>query len=538
MANIPVDYWYLDMDNFSGEKILLQSYHSIADDINKSYNNGVSYCFAGGHGTGKQLSLETELPTPLGFIKLKDLKCGDRLFDENGNICKVTMLHKIQISPESYEVIFDDNSKVKACADHLWLTYTRKDRRDKLLPKIKTTKEIFKTLKAGGVQKISNHSIPCAKPLNYSKQKLPIDPYVLGCWLGDGTKQDGSIESADKEILDNIRKTGFTINLCKSTVSKNSLSCRYRIGSLVKRDGGYGTIGELAKQLKRLKLIKNKHIPDIYMHSSYEQRLALLQGLLDTDGTCSKQGRIEITSSIPKLAKDIHQLILSFGIKVTLRRRKSFLYGKRCKDRYRMAFTTQLPVFKFKKKKNRIRLNKTQLSRTTHRFIIDVRKTESEPMRCITVDSPSNLFLITRSLIPTHNTYISTNILKRAVEKGYSALYTNLTDIVTILTSYNHEEKRDTRQALLTVDFLVIDEFDPRFMGSDNASDLYGRILEPALRHRIQNKLPIFFCSNSPNVTASFHGSLKSSISSLMNMVKPVMVLGQDYRDKIKKGTK
>lgn len=129
---------------------------------------------------------------------------------------------------------------------------------------------------------------------------------------------------------------------------------------------------------------------------------------------------------------------------------------------------------------------------------------------------------------------VSTNILKRAVEKGYSALYTNLTDIVTILTSYNYEEKRDTRQALLTVDFLVIDEFDPRFMGSDNASDLYGRILEPTLRHRIQNKLPIFFCSNSPNVTASFHGSLKSSISSLMNMVKPVMVLGQDYRKGIK----
>src|SRR6185312_1964680 len=73
---------------------------------------------------GRQLCLETELPTPDGFVKLKDLKEGDKLFDENGNICNITKLHPINYSPESYRIFFDDGTTVDACADHLWLTYT------------------------------------------------------------------------------------------------------------------------------------------------------------------------------------------------------------------------------------------------------------------------------------------------------------------------------------------------------------------------------------------------------------------------------
>lgn len=121
-------------------------------------------------------------------------------------------------------------------------------------------------------------------------------------------------------------------------------------------------------------------------------------------------------------------------------------------------------------------------------------------------------------------------ILKKAVEKGYSGLYVTLTDIVTLMASHNVDGKYVARQQLLTVDFLVIDEFDPRYMGTENASDLYGRILEPTLRTRIQNTLPVFLCTNSPNVLSSFSGALKQSISSLMGLVPMVPVLGSDYR--------
>jgi DNA replication protein DnaC len=122
------------------------------------------------------------------------------------------------------------------------------------------------------------------------------------------------------------------------------------------------------------------------------------------------------------------------------------------------------------------------------------------------------------------------NIIKKSVERGYSGLYTKLTDIVNVLASSKSEDKHIARMALLNTDFVVIDEFDPRFMGSENASDLYGRILEPTLRTRIENNLPLFLCTNSPNVLGSFTGSLKQSISSLMNLVRTVPVLGNDYR--------
>lgn len=133
-------------------------------------------------------------------------------------------------------------------------------------------------------------------------------------------------------------------------------------------------------------------------------------------------------------------------------------------------------------------------------------------------------------------TMSSACILKRAVEAGFSGLYVNLTDIVNVMTSSNSEDKYSTTQVLRTVDFLVIDEFDPRFMGSEQAADLYGRILEPTLRARIQNKLPLILCTNSPNPVSGFSGSLKQSISSLMGMVKLVPVLGDDFRKKIKNG--
>lgn len=127
-------------------------------------------------------------------------------------------------------------------------------------------------------------------------------------------------------------------------------------------------------------------------------------------------------------------------------------------------------------------------------------------------------------------TMCAVNILKRALEAGYSALYVTLSDIVNVMTSSLSEKKYIANENLRTVDFLVIDEFDPRFMGSENAADLYGRILEPTLRARVQNKLPLIMCTNSTNVLGSFSGALKDSISSLMNLVKVVVVVGDDFR--------
>lgn len=379
----------------------------------------------GRRGVGKMLDLETELPTPIGFIKLKNLKEGDQLFDEKGNICNITKLHPIDYSPISYKIYFDDGTTINACEDHLWLTWDKKARKNKNAhPAIRTTQEIFKTLKVTKKNE-TNHSIPTTLPVNYPKQDLLIDPYVLGCWLGDGSASRGYIECADEEIINEIEKSGYTTFIQKKSINHISKSSLYRIGKLLKTK--YSKIGLLTQQLQKLNLIENKHIPDIYLQSSYEQRLSLLQGLLDTDGSCSKiNNRIEYTSVLPNLAKQTLQLICSLGIKARLHKNKSFLNGKQYKDRYRITFITKLPVFRLQRKLINIKKSKSQDRRNTHRYIVDVKKITPIPMRCITVDSDSHLFLVTKSFIPTHNTEIA---LQAAKECNYKVNYVNLSVI-------------------------------------------------------------------------------------------------------------
>lgn len=372
---------------------------------------------------GRLLNLETELPTPTGFIKLKDLKEGDKLFDDKGNICNVTKLYPICESPESYRITFDDGTTIDACAEHLWLTHTKKDRnvkgklnykmkrrvlrryqgkehkifleRNDLIPNptIKTTKEILETLMCG---KEYNHSIPVIPYAKYSEKKLLIHPYILGLWLGDGASIGGLITSADPEIFD-----GYDHHLIQSSVNVFNPQAFSKDG--YSKSNNYRIQG-LTTKLKSLNLINNKHIPDIYLQSSYEQRLALLQGLMDTDGCCYKDGRCEFVQIVDreKLIFQVRELISSLGIKCRISRKKSIRYDKQYKDKYQLIFSTNKPVFRLKRKLANI--NNKDTTKKSHRFIRSVDPIDPVRMRCITVDSPSHLYLITRSYIPTHNT--------------------------------------------------------------------------------------------------------------------------------------
>jgi DNA replication protein DnaC len=126
--------------------------------------------------------------------------------------------------------------------------------------------------------------------------------------------------------------------------------------------------------------------------------------------------------------------------------------------------------------------------------------------------------------------------LKKAVQRGYTAMYSTLSDVVNVLTQAPSDEKFIARRELTMVDFLAVDELDPRFMATENAADLYARTLESIFRTRAQNKLPIFLCTNSPNVVESFSGSLKQSLDSLMKgHMQMFIVLGEDFRKKANK---
>src|SRR5690606_15082042 len=211
---------------------------------------------------GRQLCLETELPTPNGFIKLKDLKKGDQLFDENGNICNVTKLHPINESPESYRVTFDDGTQIDACAEHLWGTHTKYERKNCKPLGIRNTKEILDTIKCAGE---SNHSIPLCGPIQYSKKDFDLDPYLLGLWLGDGDRY-GRIETADIEVL-----SDFDHRLIESSVNHKSnfgisKSNSYRVIGLTTALTKLGLVYNPGKKLKKEgKGFYNKRIPRQYL---------------------------------------------------------------------------------------------------------------------------------------------------------------------------------------------------------------------------------------------------------------------------------
>lgn len=125
---------------------------------------------------------------------------------------------------------------------------------------------------------------------------------------------------------------------------------------------------------------------------------------------------------------------------------------------------------------------------------------------------------------------VCANVLKKATQKNFTALYTTLGDIVSALTLPSSQEKFAARKELIEVDFLVVDEIDYRFIASDNAADLFGRTFESILRTRLSNKLPNLLVSNSPNPTEMFQGALKQSLESLMSKIPLIPLVGKDFR--------
>lgn len=339
---------------------------------------------------GKAQDIDTPIPTPKGWQTLGDICPGDFVFDENGKPIKVLEVSPIYKNRKCYEVVFSDDSKIVSDGEHLWTTSTHSSRRNlarnpSILwqPKTRTTLEIKETVNAYCGSKVRpNHGIPCVSgPLQFEEKHLPIDPYVLGVWLGDGSTSGGQITSSDKEMKEELNRAGYYCNFSEY----NPLTLNTR---------------GLFKDLKELGVINNKHVPSDYLIASPEQRLALLQGLMDTDGTISKRGDCCFDNTNLNLANAVADLAISFGIKINRSDRFGKINGIPFKLCYRVWFTTDVPVFKLPRQFARMR---KVSSKAKMRYIVAVEAVKSVPVKCITVDNSSHLFLIGKSCIPTHN---------------------------------------------------------------------------------------------------------------------------------------
>jgi hypothetical protein len=343
---------------------------------------------------GKALALDTPVPTPDGWTTMGELIPGDWVFDLHGHPTPVIAASETLIGRPCRIVSFSDGAKIVTDIDHQWQVWTHHDRR-RGVPRIATTGEVQRTLKYSPTE--YNHHVAQALPVHYPFRELPIDPYVLGVWLGDETSKTAEITSADRPILRELVPAGEAVHAGSGPLS-------YRVGGAGHtrdpKTGRYAANDSLQSRLAELGLLGNKHIPREYLQSSVEQRRALLEGIMDTDGYVDIYSRCDVTTVSRRLAEDYGELIASLGYKPVVAEKVAKLYNKVCGPRYEVQFTPHERVFRLPRK-----LARQALLQRFHmgRAITAVTPCESVPVRCIEVGSPDGVFLISRSFVPTHN---------------------------------------------------------------------------------------------------------------------------------------
>jgi phage terminase large subunit-like protein len=358
---------------------------------------------------GKGLALDTPIPTPSGWRSMGSLRPGDVLFDEAGAPCQVEFVSPVHVGLKCWRLSFSDGSAIVADEQHSWHTTHRfrpwATRRvngsgngGRRFTEIVTTPEIAGSVMIrrsdGGAE--FNHSIWVSGALRTNDTQLPLDPYLLGCWLTCG----------DLDIEHFRRAVGDGLN-CNPVVRRDRTA--WHLGFTA---GSGGTkAGKFHAILRRLGLLGNKHIPDAYLWSGTEQRRALLQGLMDTDGTITPTGTsgatsCDFTGTNLNLCRGVLTLVRSMGIKATLTRRDAKIYGRLIGDAFRVQFTAWKDdaVFRLERKAQRLLPRPARATRSATLKIVSCEPVESVPTVCISVSSPSRLFLAGHGMTATHNT--------------------------------------------------------------------------------------------------------------------------------------
>jgi deoxycytidine triphosphate deaminase len=348
---------------------------------------------------GKALALDTPVPTPNGWRTMGELEPGDTVFDEAGAPTTILDVTPPMIGRPCREVTFSDGTRVVADASHQWVTIDKNGRRyGRARAEIRTTDEIARTIRVNGE---FNHQVPLAGPVQYpTRLDLPIEPYTFGAWLGDGTTTAAAITSYDDEVLEQISGEGYPVRALPYARRLFSIGATGRTRDT--RTGQYARNGTLSSRLRDLGLREGKYVPRPYLEAGVGQRLALLQGLMDTDGFVDDiAGRCEFTSTKEGLADAVVELAGSLGFRPIKSEGRATLKGVDKGLKYRVKFTPDRPVFRLGRKLARQKSADARFHR--FRSIDVVRDVASVPVRCIQVASPRGMFLVSRSFIPTHN---------------------------------------------------------------------------------------------------------------------------------------
>lgn len=331
----------------------------------------------------KGLPLDTVIPTKNGWTTIRDIKEGDEIFDKDGNVTRILHKSDIHYNP-CYKITFDNGESIVADHEHRWLiSFRRPDKSYKDV--VMTTEEIAEWLIKKPRTSYTIPKILNAKPLNLPDIELPIDPYVLGCWLGDGSKSCGILTNINPKVWEEIQDRGYSIG--DNLSDENHAEMR--------------TIYSIRGKLNNLGLLNNKFIPDLYMRASYQQRLDLLRGLMDTDGYYHESRKRFVMGTTQEWqAKDLVKLVSTLGIKATI-----FEVDKRCNGKvfkgWDVCFSTNgLNPFLVRNQDVQF----PSVDKNSFRNIVSVERVDTVATQCLEVDSPSHTFLFGESMIVTHNT--------------------------------------------------------------------------------------------------------------------------------------
>ncbi len=380
--------------------------------------------YGGAARGGKMSPVDTQVVTPFGLRKLGDLKVGDKISTPDGSAATIIQIHE-HGEKDVYKVTFVDGRILEVGLEHLWkIKKTRTNRRKSNKNGeggwfIADTEWMINYINKNGNY---NLAVPLTEPVIFTKsykvKMRKIDPYLLGVLIGDGCITDPcgliSISGKDCEIFDEIEKLGYSLKRYEKQAK--ILQCT-----------------ELKTELNRLKLLGkysyNKFIPECYKYSSVEDRISLIQGLMDTDGYVDDRGHLSYTTTSERLAKDVQWVIRSLGGRASITEKIPTYTYEEIKKEGRKAYTVWIQI---KDKDRLVRLTRKKERCKDKKYIggfqepsLTIEKIEysrKAVCRCITISHTDGLYLA-EDFVVTHN---SVSLLAAALQyvdvPGYHAL--------------------------------------------------------------------------------------------------------------------
>ena len=334
----------------------------------------------------KGLPIDTPILTTRGFKLLENITKDDIIFDKDGNPTEILNISELHNNP-CYKITFDNGESIVADHEHRWLVSFSRGK-GKFKDVVLTTEELQEALIIYHEKNENTYHLPKilnAKPLNTQESVLPIDPYILGYWLGDGTSAAGSVTAVNQDFWKEVIKRGY--NYGNDIGGNDRAELR--------------TISGLRTELARLNLINNKHIPSIYLLASYEQRLDLLRGFMDADGYYNpKRKRFVMATTREYQADYLVSLLATLGVKPSKIYAKKYCSGK-VFDGWDVCFIMDDNPFLIR---NQSGIEYPKTDKSSFRVIKSVELVETVTTKCLEVASKSHTFLAGYSLIPTHNT--------------------------------------------------------------------------------------------------------------------------------------